>query len=243
MDPFEHTQSDSEEEDSVFQYFDAVQRYDVYEKSRQDRSIQDEILTFDEFISDVRGRLDDDICATPAEVNPEPETVEFQQLEKHPGFDLGPVGGASDAAEAHLTLNRTTRRHEAEERDWLHRKRIMEDGCDVPNLSTHDEGIIMANITERRERQERERSLLRAAGIARVRQTVSAEHEKMMRQCFYSRDKIFRNFGLIRDFTILSVVEAKTMEEIVIATDVPKRGGGGSKMGKGILCRRRKNDL
>ena len=43
-------------------------------------------------------------------------------------------------------------------------------------------------------------------------------------------------------FTTLSVIEAKTIAEIVIGTDVPKIGGH-SKMGKGILRQWQKNDL
>lgn len=224
-DPVEHNPSDCEEEDDdVFQYCDAIQRYDAYGNSQCDLTIHNEILPYDEFISNVRDELDDDVSAAPSDA--------FKQLEKHPGFDLGPAVVALDDAEGHLTLNRTTRREESEDRAWLHRARMARDGWDVPDLSTHESGIIIANYTERRERQERERSLMCAAGIARVRQTVSAEQGKLMRQCFYSRDKIFRNFGLIRDFTILSVVEAKSMEEVVIATDVPKLGGGALKWAK-----------
>ena len=44
-------------------------------------------------------------------------------------------------------------------------------------------------------------------------------------------------------FTLISVIEANPIAKIVIGTDVPKLGGGHSKMGKGILRQWQKNDL
>jgi hypothetical protein len=161
------------------------------------------------------------------------------QLEVDPGFDLGPGTRCSRTRDVDQTLRATRRREERALRMQRVQEMLETQGWaydPLLGLSLEEQNIVTTNMTRRRAVQEQARSVLIEVGRRRVRDTSTPEQRKTMRECYFSRDRIFRSFGLIREFSLLSVVEAKSPDQVVIATDVPKTNNDTLKWAKAFYA-------